>query len=169
MIIGVDVLRQARIEAALTQSECARLAGVSYQTIQMLESGKGNPTQDVLMRVSHALGYELSLRPRAFDWAELVPFGLPLLTYETSESLSWEDFSSKVQGAILALSVAEGGVNRERVALGALLLALRDHYPSRFERCFKGSFVKNWLKKQRFSGEVIKLRRVALERLARLL
>src|SRR5829696_5442166 len=62
---NLAALRHAR---ALTQETLARTAGVPRSTIANLESGDGNPSLTVLVKVAHALGApidELLAPPRA--------------------------------------------------------------------------------------------------------
>jgi len=43
------------------------MAGVSLHTLHNLESGKGNPTLEVIAKVLEVLGLELQIRARALD------------------------------------------------------------------------------------------------------
>jgi transcriptional regulator with XRE-family HTH domain len=58
------VLRARRKEAKITQRDLAALSGLAVHTLSDLESGKGNPTLEVLSRVSAVLGLEIRLAPR---------------------------------------------------------------------------------------------------------
>ena len=51
-----------RIEKGLTQEELAQRAGVRQPNIARLESGKHQPTLELLRRVAAALGYKLDVR-----------------------------------------------------------------------------------------------------------
>lgn len=55
------VLIQARLDEKLTQAELASRAGVTKDTIAMLESGTANPTIRTVNRVARAVGKELRL------------------------------------------------------------------------------------------------------------
>ena len=59
-----DALKQRRKLAGITQRDLAELADVAVHTVSDLESGKGNPTLDVLSKLSGVLGLEIYLRPR---------------------------------------------------------------------------------------------------------
>src|SRR5436309_13826747 len=68
---NLDSLRHAR---ALTQEALARSAGVPRSTIANLESGEGNPSLAVLVKVASALGVPIdellgSPRARVRKWA----------------------------------------------------------------------------------------------------
>lgn len=57
-------LRSARKEAGLTQHELAQRAGLKQTAVSRLESGKSNPTVDMLEAISRALGKTLELKLR---------------------------------------------------------------------------------------------------------
>lgn len=59
-----QVLRNRRKLAKITQTDLADLSGLSVHTLSDLESGKGNPTLEVLSRVSDVMGLEIQLVPR---------------------------------------------------------------------------------------------------------
>ena len=52
-------LREARSACGLSQTELARLVGVSRQTINMIERGDYNPTLNLCLSICHALGKTL--------------------------------------------------------------------------------------------------------------
>lgn len=52
-------LKLARIEASLTQQELADLAGVTRQTIGLIEARKYNPTLKLCLLLSHYTGKNL--------------------------------------------------------------------------------------------------------------
>ncbi len=60
-LAAVLTLRWARQDAALTQAQLAKRAGVSQQQIAKLESPDGNPTLETLERVASALGRHLEV------------------------------------------------------------------------------------------------------------
>jgi putative transcriptional regulator len=49
-------LKLARIEAGLTQIDLAELAGVTRQTIGLIEAGKYNPTLKLCLMLARATG-----------------------------------------------------------------------------------------------------------------
>lgn len=55
------VIRKRRKSLGIDQASAAELAGVSVHTLSNIESGRGNPTLDVLTRVLDTLGLELRL------------------------------------------------------------------------------------------------------------
>jgi len=52
-------LRVARVEQDLTQQEMAELAGVTRQTIGLIEAGRYNPTLKLCLRLSQITGKSL--------------------------------------------------------------------------------------------------------------
>lgn len=59
-----QVIRQRRKLAQVTQADLADLGGLSVHTLSDLESGKGNPTLEVISKLCAVLGLELQLVPR---------------------------------------------------------------------------------------------------------
>jgi y4mF family transcriptional regulator len=57
-----DFLRQRREILGVTQGHLAELAGVGFRTLKEIESGKGNPTIETLIKLAEVLGMELQLR-----------------------------------------------------------------------------------------------------------
>ncbi|MFU8806342.1 MAG: helix-turn-helix domain-containing protein, partial [Bradymonadaceae bacterium] len=58
------LIRRRRKELKIGQRAVAELAGVSIHTLSDIESGKGNPTLDVLGRVLDVLGLEIVIQIR---------------------------------------------------------------------------------------------------------
>ena len=58
-------MRNRRKLAGITQRDLADLSGLAVHTISDLESGKGNPTLEVMSKVGGVLGLEIRLEPRA--------------------------------------------------------------------------------------------------------
>ncbi len=67
------ILRQRRKLAGITQRDLAALSELGVHTLSDLESGKGNPTLEVLTRVCRVLGLEIRLTPRQI--AGILPSG----------------------------------------------------------------------------------------------
>ena len=59
-LIG-EQIKQRRKELKITQSSLAELANVSLNTLSRIESGKANPTIDVIAKIADILGFELKL------------------------------------------------------------------------------------------------------------
>jgi transcriptional regulator with XRE-family HTH domain len=59
-----DLLKQRREVARISQKNLSELTALSVHTISDIESGRGNPTLEVLHRLCTCLGLEIALRPR---------------------------------------------------------------------------------------------------------
>ncbi len=57
-----ETIKQRRNELGITQPHLAELAGISTNTVYKLERGKGNPSLEVLEKLSQVLGLELKLQ-----------------------------------------------------------------------------------------------------------
>ncbi len=55
-------IRQRRKSLKITQGQLAELAGVSLNTLSRIESGKANPTIDVIEKIAEILGLKLELK-----------------------------------------------------------------------------------------------------------
>src|SRR6267378_8616198 len=49
-------LRRARLRSGLKQSELAKRAGISRQTLSVLESGRGQPSTSIALHLARVLG-----------------------------------------------------------------------------------------------------------------
>jgi y4mF family transcriptional regulator len=56
-----ETIKNRRKELNITQPHLAELAKVSTNTLYKLERGKGNPSLDVLNKLTEVLGMELTL------------------------------------------------------------------------------------------------------------
>ena len=56
-----ETIKNRRKELSITQPHLAELAKVSTNTLYKLERGQGNPSLDVLIKLSEVLGMELTL------------------------------------------------------------------------------------------------------------
>jgi transcriptional regulator with XRE-family HTH domain len=59
-----NILRERRKLAKITQRDLAELSGLAVHTLSDVESGKGNPTLEVLSKLCVVLGLEIQLQPR---------------------------------------------------------------------------------------------------------
>jgi transcriptional regulator with XRE-family HTH domain len=64
-MIGGELVREARLRAALTQAELARRAGTTQSAIARLESGRTSPALEDVIRLLRLTGFDLRV--------ELVP------------------------------------------------------------------------------------------------
>ncbi len=56
-----ESIRQRRKELGITQPDLADLAGISINTLYKLERGQGNPSLDVIQKITTVLGMQLKL------------------------------------------------------------------------------------------------------------
>ena len=65
--VASGLLRLARAKSGLTQSDLAKSARVSQQTVSAYETGRMEPTLPSLMRLLTAAGFELRMRLEPLD------------------------------------------------------------------------------------------------------
>ena len=175
MPVDVPVMarvREMRRAAGLTQAALARRAGVSLATLQNIEAGRANPALATLCKILSALGLELGVRPRAVDWDALGRLGLPLMQDRVAEGdADPTALPALVRHAALELTSHEVpvGAARRKDALLAMLWALRSHFPTTYDAWFGGCREVAALTPARPTGRVIKLARIAKQRLAEML
>jgi transcriptional regulator with XRE-family HTH domain len=58
-----QLLRRRRRELGVTQADLARLAGLSLHGVSDLETGRGNPTLETLVKLTDALGLRIVIEP----------------------------------------------------------------------------------------------------------
>ena len=58
----ICAMLDARGKKGMTQAEIAKRAGTTQSAIARFESGRSNPTLDLAVRLSHALGAKLEIR-----------------------------------------------------------------------------------------------------------
>ena len=62
-----SLVRERRKALQLGQADLAEISGVSLHTLLNLETGKGNPTLRVSLRVLEVLGLDLAVETRKMD------------------------------------------------------------------------------------------------------
>lgn len=163
-------VRSRRTALGLTQSDLARMSGVSLPTIQNLERGAGNPSLSTMESLLAALGMDVRVDERAADWDALTALGLPLTAGKPRRLVPTLDLLAH-HARLAALEISEGqrdAEDRERKgeALHALLLATRSHYPTLHAHAFGRSAAVARILDRPVSGRVVKLGRIALARLS---
>lgn len=61
MNIG-NIIKQRRAVLNITQEDLSDMSGVGLRTIIKVETGKGNPSLEVLDKIAEVLGMELTLQ-----------------------------------------------------------------------------------------------------------
>ena len=166
--LGTEVRRQ-RKALGLSQVELSSAARVSLATVQKLEAGRANPSLHTLQRLLGPLGYDLELARVEAQWDALSALGLPL-TAEAPVRIRPTEAALRKHLLLAAMELAQVGdteeTARKRESLQALLLALETHFPSRYRAWVARSSVLSALASAEPSGRLIKLSRMARQRLA---
>ena len=63
----IDTLRERREMLQVTQNTLAEISGVGLRTLKQFESGKGNPTLQILQKLADAVGMEVCLQVKKMD------------------------------------------------------------------------------------------------------
>lgn len=173
------VLKKQRQDLGISQSNLAQLSGLSLASVQNVEAGKANLSISNLASLLEVLGYDLKLVRRQVEWEKLICYGLPILPAKSFEGdigvPEIECLEKLLVGACAEfIQREEPGSHRnlrEREALQAMIMALRDHFPSVFQKRFAHYKVIQALnpRMEEVSGKIIKLRRIAIDRLSRYL
>jgi transcriptional regulator with XRE-family HTH domain len=167
MYVMLGDFKEIRKSLGLSQVELASLSGVSLPTIQNIEAGKANPSLDVLLKLLDALGLRLKIECPFFDVENAVALGVPL---------SLEGVKVKPTKELL-LSEARKWVHlfkndvfseRESLAVTSFLCAIKDHYPTFYSEISCQVF-DEMISQLRRNGHLIKLRRIAISKLAKYL
>lgn len=72
MVIGGELVREARKRGALTQRELAERAGTTQSGIARLESGRTSPSLETVQRLIRLCGFELLMELALFDDSDRV-------------------------------------------------------------------------------------------------
>jgi len=57
------IIRERRRELGVSQADLARLSGLSLHGLSDIETGKGNPTLQTLLKLLNVLGLRISIHP----------------------------------------------------------------------------------------------------------
>jgi transcriptional regulator with XRE-family HTH domain len=153
----------------LSQVALAVKSGVSLPTIQNIEAGKSNPSLDVIEKLGAALGFLILFEQKEPEWSLLSDHGLPLLDNFNTHQNNMSDRIQFVNELLLAcVWISEkSNCEREREALQALVVAIRDHYSTFYNKNLAHSKSVQQLSHLPMTGRVIKLRRIAIASLSR--
>ena len=171
-----EVLKQRRQDLGISQTHLSQLSGLSIASIQNVEAGKANLSISNLASLLEVLGYDLKLEKRQVEWERLIQYGLPVLPERSSKpdgmlQIEWLEklLVSACAEFIQQRKPGSAHYLREREALQAMVLALADHFPKLYEERFASYKVikKFYPEVHEISGKLIKLRRIAIDRLAK--
>lgn len=159
----------------LTQFDLAYLSKVSLPTIQNIEAGRANPSLDKLEKILTALNINISLKINNCDWDRLAELGIPISSKNASKKLNanFDLLLQALKSACMELKLSAkdntDDADRKRDAVSATLAAIKDHYPSLYNKyIFKSSLLTEFTPGQ-YTGRIIKSRRLALACLSRYL
>jgi transcriptional regulator with XRE-family HTH domain len=162
-------LRRLRRSFQLSQVQLAYESGVSLPTIQKIESGRGNPTLEVLEKILSVVGLRVQLKSEEFKADRAISLGVPLtgnkdpMVRPSKEALKLE--SRRWVHQLMENQLGE----REEMAVCAFLLAVKVHFPSVYSEMIAPHQVDERLKQKSKEGKTIKLYRIALRELSRYL
>lgn len=63
----IDLLKKRRLSLQITQEHLAELAEVALRTVKAIESGKGNPTLETVVKIADVLGMNLHFTIKTGD------------------------------------------------------------------------------------------------------
>ena len=72
MVIGGELVREARKRAALTQAQLAERAGTTQSAIARLESGRTSPALEQVERLLRLCGFQLIVELAPYDDSDIV-------------------------------------------------------------------------------------------------
>ncbi|MCT4603636.1 MAG: helix-turn-helix domain-containing protein [Marinifilum sp.] len=58
----ICLIKERRQQMQVSQEMLSEISGVALRTVKQFESGKGNPTLKTLMKLTDALGLEITLQ-----------------------------------------------------------------------------------------------------------
>ncbi len=62
-----NIIRDRREVLKITQEHLAELSGIGLRTLKSIETGKGNPTLDTIMKIIEILGLEINISVKKID------------------------------------------------------------------------------------------------------
>lgn len=167
-------LKSRRKELGLTQAQLSQISGISLPMVQLVESGEGNPSVNTLLKIFRPLGLELEIKEEGANWDLLALCGVPIYI-ETNYNISPSDklLLSQLKEAVKELNkkknIRDGETLRKREALEAVLLTLKNHYPSFYkDKVSKNKIIRDFTPKE-ITERHIKLVRLSTPLLTRYL
>ncbi len=159
-------LKRIRTDLGLTQMELATQSGISLPTIQNIESGKANPSLEILTRVLNVLGLEIKVSVAGFQADTAILLGVPLSSKQFSTLIKPSRNLLCIEARKWAHYFRENVfTERETLAMTSFLCALKDYWPSIYKEIECPIFDK-LISISRNNGHLIKLRRIAIANLS---
>lgn len=162
-----EIIKEIREEKKLSQRRMAEIAGISFRQIQRLENSKSDITLKKFQDMLNAFGLRLAIFSKEPDWNALVSFGLPIdIKNKKNNKYKYSDIEKNIIIAARFLIENRNNLSYQRHydAFKGMLLALKTHYPSRFDDIEKRCPVELYqtYKLERIKGRHIKLRNICL-------
>lgn len=165
--MSLGVLKVAREGLGISQVRLSALSGVSLPTIQNIEANRANPSWQVLTALAAALGLETQIILAPPDFSALSVCGLPLDAVKGQHTPSSSLLEREVKKLCLWLSDPnQSPSERIREAAHALILAVKQHYPTWYKDHLKASPAVSDVLRVPPTGRVIKLSRIARQTLS---
>ena len=162
-------IKKIRGDLSLTQMELAAQSGISLPTIQNIESGKANPSLEILTKVLKVLGLEIKVSVPQFQAESAILLGVPLSSTELPSPMKPSRNMLCMEARKWAHYLRENVLaEREALAITSFLCALKDHWPSLYQEIECPIFDK-LISVSRKNGHLIKLRRIAIANLSKYL
>lgn len=168
------LIKKLRTEHGLTQAKLSQLSKISLPSIQNIERGLGNPEWNTITALLDALELEPQFISKKPDWELLATLGTPI----TSAQKTSHKFKNIHPTADLLLSELKKAAQelqqnphvflseRKTEALQSLLLSIKSHFPTFFKKNIASSPLLMELDPKKITGKMIKLKRIALTKLA---
>ena len=159
-------IRHIRQELLISQQELATRARISLTTLQNIEAEIANPSFNCLKKIFRELGLNMNLNADNNCWDVLASLGLPITSKEKNFQIAKSRDNLVHYLKISARSITSGpkqeNHSRKLEAIESLLVALRDHYPTFYQKRIKKVPLIDNLIPDEISGKHIKLRRLVL-------
>jgi len=162
-------LKKIRRDLGLTQMELATKSGISLPTIQNIESGKANPSLEILTRILNVLGLEIKVSAPAFQVEKAILLGVPLSSNQSISVIKPSRDMLCLEARKWAHFYRENIFSeRESLAITSFLCAIKDYWPTIYTEIKCPIFDKQ-IESSRNNGHLIKLRRMAIATLSKYL
>lgn len=166
------LLKNKRTALGFTQVGLAQKSKISLQNIQLIESGRGNPSFDTLVKLFEALEIEITFSNKAFDWDLLISLGLPLSAKKEMQiALNRDSLVHALSSACHDLEQNPDQIDydRKKLSVEAMLLSLNLHYTKFYASKIKSKPNVHGFYPKEITGHHIKLKRIILDRISKFL
>lgn len=169
MYMYANLIRSRRLALGVSQVKLSALSGVSLPTIQNIEMNKANPSYATLESLCEILKLNLSIEAQPANLELLASAGLPL---NSDVSTQTKSSAKELREELIKLCLSlQTGKLEERLkeATVALLTAIHSHYPNWYAAHLSSIPAVTKLLSNAPSGRIIKLSRIAKEKVSKIL